>query len=564
MKCFALKSTLALALTLAAAAVSAQSMNDLRNDASTPGDVTTYGMGWGQQRHSALKQVNPGTVKRLAPVWNLSLDNSANASSQPLVIDGIMYVASHTHTIAIDAVSGRQLWKIPVELPADVNAYLCCGTQTRGMAALDGVLYRTTLDAHVVAIHMKDGKPLWKIKAADYKQGYSMTHAPLIAGGVLITGISGGEYGTRGFLNGWDLKTGEKKWHRWTTAAPSEKGGDTWNPEMYKTGGGPTWLTGTYDPELDLVYWGVGNGAPWNAAQRGGDSLYIGSVLAIRPSSGEIVWHYQFTPGDPYDYDGVNELVLAELPVNGKPTKVLMQANRNGFFYVLDRNSGKLLKADPFARKINWATGIDMKTGRPIDTPMTAAVRKTETQTDFIEVWPSVFGGKNWMPMSYDPGRQLAFFNTVNLGMKVKYVKQEKSPAPNWWLGLELGGFVAPEDGMRGALVAWNPATGKKMWEIPSKAPNWAGVLSTASGLVFTGTQTGQFKAHDAKTGKELWSFQTGSGITGLPITWERNGQQYITVLSGAATVYAALAGDPELANIPAGGSVWTFALQKP
>jgi alcohol dehydrogenase (cytochrome c) len=556
--------SITLCLTLTAAAVGAQSLDSLKNDASTPGDVTTYGMSWGQQRHSSLTQVNASTVKRLAPVWNLSLDNSANASSQPLVIDGTMYVATHTHTLAIDAVSGKQKWKSPIELPTDISAFLCCGTQTRGMAALDGVLYRTTLDAHVVAINMKDGKQIWKVKAADYKQGYSMTHAPLIAGGVLITGISGGEYGARGFLDGWDLKTGEKKWHRWTTAAPGEKGGDTWNPEMYKTGGAPTWLTGTYDPELDLVYWGIGNGAPWNAAQRGGDSLYIGSVLAIRPSSGEIVWHYQFSPGDPYDYDGTNELVLADLPVNGKSTQVLMQANRNGFFYVLDRTSGKLLKADQFARKVNWATGIDMKTGRPVDTPMTTAVKKTETQTDFIEVWPSALGGKNWMPMSYDPAHKLAYFNTVNLGMKVKYVKQEKAPAPNWWLGLELGGFVAPEDGMRGALVAWNPATGKKVWEVPTKTPYWSGVLSTAGGLVFTGAQTGEFMAFDAAKGKKLWQFQTGSGITGMPITWEKDGKQYITVLSGAATVYAALAADPELANIPAGGSVWTFALQQP
>jgi alcohol dehydrogenase (cytochrome c) len=538
----------------------AQSLADLRNDAATPGDVTTYGMGWGQQRHTPLASVTPANVARLVPVWNYSLDNSANASSQPLLIDGTMYVASHTHTMAVDAVTGRQKWRTPIEVPADVAGFLCCGIHSRGLAALDGVLYRTTIDAHVVAISMKDGKQLWKSKAADYKQGYSMTHAPLIAGGVLITGISGGEYGTRGFINGWDLKTGEKKWTRYTTALPNEKGGDTWKPGMAETGGGPTWLTGTYDPELDLVYWGTGNGGPWNPAMRGGDSLYICSVLAIRPSTGEVVWHFQFSPGDPYDYDGTNELVLAELPIGGKPTKVLMQANRNGYFYVIDRSSGKFISGTQFAKKVNWASGIDAK-GRPIDTPMTAAVRKTEQQTDFIEVWPSAFGGKNWMPMSYDPTRKLAFFNTINLGMKVKYVTQTRPGGPNWWLGLELGGFEGPEDGMRGALVAWDPVAGKKVWEVPSKAPNWSGVLSTASGLVFVGTQTGQFKAYDAANGKEVWSFQTGSGITGLPIAWERNGRQYITVTSGAATVYAALAGDPELANVPAGGSVWTFAL---
>jgi alcohol dehydrogenase (cytochrome c) len=554
-------------LALAAAApAAAQSMTDLARDATTAGNVLTYGMGWGQQRHSTLKQVTPANVKKLVPVWNYSLDNSANASSQPLVINGTMYIASHSHTMAVDALTGRQKWKTPIELPADINGYLCCGIHSRGLAALDGVLYRTTIDAHVVAVNMADGKQLWKVKAADYKQGYSMTHAPLIAGkganAVLITGISGGEYGVRGFINGWDLKTGEKKWHRWTTASPGEPGGDTWKPGMAETGGAPTWLTGTYDPELDLVYWGSGNGAPWNAAARGGDSLYINSVLAIRPATGEIVWHYQTSPGDPYDHDGTNELVLADLPINGTPTKVVMQASRNGFFYVLDRRNGKLLKADQFAKKVNWASGIDLKTGRPIDTPMTAKLRVTEEMAETVDVWPSAFGGKNWMPMSYDPTRRVAFFNTINLGMTVKYVKQEKPGGPNWWLGLELAGFPAPEDGNRGSLVAWDVANGKKLWETNAKSPNWSGVLSTASGVVFTGTPTGQFKAFDAKNGKELWSFQTGSGITGLPIAWEHQGKQYITITSGSATVWAALSGDPELTNVPGGGALWTFALQ--
>ena len=554
---------LSAAVAAACGPVAAQSLNDLRQDAATPGNVTTYGMGWGQQRHSPLKQITPANVKQLVPVWNLSLDSSANASTQPLLIDGVMYVTTHSHTLAVDALTGRQKWKVPVELPADVNGYLCCGIHSRGAAALDGVLYRTTLDAHVVALSMKDGKQLWKAKAADYKQGYSMTHAPLIAGGVLITGISGGEYGTRGFLNGWDLKTGEKKWHRWTTATGTDKGADTWKPGMAETGGAPTWLTGTYDPELDLVYWGTGNGAPWNAAARGGDSLYIGSVLALKPSTGEVQWHYQFTPGDPYDYDGTNELVLADLNIDGKPTKVVMQANRNGFFYVLDRTNGRLLRANQFAKKVNWATGIDMATGRPIDTPMTAEVRKTEEGKEPIEVWPSAFGGKNWMPMSFDPGRKLAFFNTINMGMKVRYAKQTRPGGPNWWLGLELAGWAQPEDGNRGSLVAWDPVAGKKAWEVNLKSPNWSGVLSTASGLVFVGTQTGEFKAYAAKDGQALWSFQTGSGISGLPIAWEHKGQQYITVTSGAATVWGALSGDPELANVPAGSSLWTFAVKK-
>lgn len=553
----------ALALAAAAACAQAQSLADLRNDAATPGDITTYGMGWAQQRHSPLSAITPANVKGLVPVWNLSLDNSANASSQPLLVGGTMYLATHSHTIAVDPLSGRQLWKTPIDLPADINGYLCCGIHSRGLAVLDGVLYRTTLDAHVVALSMKDGKQLWKSKAADYKQGYTMTHAPLIAGGVLITGISGGEYGARGFINGWDLKTGEKKWHRWTTAAPGEKGGDTWKPGMAETGGAPTWLTGTYDPELDLVYWGTGNGSPWNPVARGGDSLYIGSVLAIRPSSGEIVWHYQFSPGDPFDYDGTNELVLADLPIAGSSGKVLMQANRNGFFYVLDRSNGKLLSGKPFARTINWASGIDMASGRPIETALTQGVKKDMAAGKEVEVWPSAYGGKNWMPMSYDPQRRLVFLNTIDLGMKVKYVEQKRPGGPNWWLGLELGGFVAPGDGMRGSLLAWDPVAGRKVWEVRSKTPHWSGVLSTAGGVVFTGTQTGRFFAVDAASGQELWGFQTGSGITGLPVTWEKDGRQYVTVTSGAATVYGALAGDPELANVPAGSSLWTFALPR-
>ena len=538
----------------------AQTLTDLRNDATTPGNVTTYGMGWAQQRHAVGAQITPANVKNLRAVWNLSLDNSANASSQPLIIDGTMYVATHSHSMAVDPLSGRTKWKTAIDVPADVAGYLCCGIHSRGFAALDGVLYRTTIDAHIVALSMKDGKQLWKVKAADYKEGYSMTHAPLIAGGVLITGISGGEYGIRGFVAGWDLKTGERKWTRYTTAMPGDKGGDTWKPGMADKGGAPTWLTGSYDPELDLIYWGTGNGSPWNPATRGGDSLYICSVLAIRPSTGELVWHYQFSPGDPYDYDGTNELVLADLPIGGKPTKVLMQANRNGYFYVLDRTNGKFISGTQYVKKLTWAQGID-KNGRPIDTPATAALRKTEVQTDFMEVWPSAFGGKNWMPMSYDPGRKLVYMNTINLGMKVKYVEQKRPGGPNWWLGLELGGFPAPEDGIRGTLTAWDPVTGKKVWEYPNKSPFWAGVLSTAGGVVFTGSQTGAFMAFDSGTGQPLWQFQTGSGITGLPIAWEHNGKQYITVTSGSATVYAALAGDPDLANVPAGGSLWTFAL---
>jgi alcohol dehydrogenase (cytochrome c) len=549
---------------LAASALAAgPSADDLKKDGLTPDNVVTYGMGYGQQRYSTLDKINKGNVKRLVPVWNLSLDNSANASTQPLVIDGVMYVATHSATIAIDALSGKQKWKSPVELPADVNGYLCCGIHSRGLAAQDGVLYRTTIDAHVMAVDMASGKTLWKSKAAEYKEGYSMTHAPLIANGVLVTGISGGEYGTRGFLDGWDLKTGKNLWHYFTVPAPDQAGGETWaDKEVYKHGGATTWLTGSYDPDLDLVYWGTGNGGPWNAAFRGKDTVGVCTVLAMRPKTGEVVWSYQFTPGDPYDYDGTNELVHADLNVGGKMTKVIMQANRNGFFYVLDRTNGKLIAANQFAKKVNWASGIDMNTGRPIETQMTRDVRANMVMKDFVDVWPSAFGGKNWMPMSYSPKTKLAYANTLNMGYKYKAIKPEYKMG-SWYLGIDIGGWAEPDDGNRGSLAAIDPLTGKRVWDVPTKIPFWAGVLSTAGDLVFTGAQTGEFLAYDANNGKKLWQFQTGSGIPGLPITWSHKGVQYVTVTSGSATLYGALGGDPGLAQVPAGGSVWTFALLK-
>ena len=540
----------------------AQTVSQLKDDASSTGDVLTYGMGYSQQRYSPLTQINRTTVKDLVPVWNLSLDSSTNASTQPILVNGIIYVATHNATTAIDAVSGRQKWKTPIELPADVNGFLCCGIHNRGMAAFDGVIYRTTIDAHVMAINLADGKVLWKSKAADYKEGYSMTHAPLVANGVLMTGISGGEYGTRGFIDGWDLKTGKQLWRRFTTAGPEDAGAKTWkDPEGYKRGGASTWITGSYDPDLDLVYWGTGNGGPWNAATRGGDSLYICSVLAIRPKTGEVAWFFQFTPNDPYDYDSVNELVIADLKSEGKSVKALIQANRNGFFYVLDRTTGKLLAANQYGKKLNWASGVDMKTGRPIDTDLTKMVKATEEMKEHVDVWPSVFGSKNWQPMSFSPKTQLAYANTLNFGWKYKAVKQQYKQG-EWYLGVDIGGFVEPADGNRGYLSAINPMTGKIAWEVPTKVPFWSGVMSTGGDLVFTGAQTGEFLAFDALTGKKLWQFQTGSGISGLPITWEHKGKQYVTVTSGAATVYAALGGDPNLPPVPAGSSVWTFALK--
>ena len=537
---------------------------DLRKDAATVGDITTYGGGYDLQRYSPLKEINRSNASRLVPVWNLSLANNYPQEGQPLLIDGVMYETTTDATVALDPLTGKQIWRTPITLPQDVHAVACCGSHNRGAAAYQGLLFRGTLDAHVIALDMKTGKEVWRQKAANYLDGYSMTGAPLIANGVVITGIAGGEYGTRGFLDGWDPATGKKLWRRYTTAAPDEPGGDSWaGPEAYLEGGGPTWLTGSYDPDMDLVFWGTGNGGPWNpTGARKGQNLYICSALAIRPKTGEIVWHYQFSPNDPYDYDGVNELVLAELTIEGKERKVILQANRNGFFYVLDRATGELLAANPFVDKINWAEGIDLESGLPIDTEMTKMVRNTPEMDEPVDVWPSALGGKNWMPMSYDPESGLAFANTLNFGYPYRSISETKEPK-TLYLGMEFVGFTWPENGMRGYLKAIEPLTGKTRWQVPSELPNFSGVLSTAGGVVFTGRMDGEFAAYDSATGEKLWGFQTGSGITGIPVTWERNGTQYVTVASGVGGVYSMFSGDERLQNIPPGGSLWTFALFK-
>lgn len=533
----------------------AQDAAALKADHGTPGDVLTYGMGYNNQRYSPLKQINAGNVAKLRPTWAYSLNNPQGQESQPIVHDGVMYVTTFKDTVALDPLTGKQIWKVDHELPQDVFKYACCGILNRGAAIYEGRLYRVTLDAHVIAMDAKTGKQLWKSKAADYKDGHAMTSAPLIAGGVVITGIAGGEYGTRGFIDGWDPATGKHLWKFYTTAAPGEKGGDTWPGDTHAKGGAPTWLTGAYDPELDLVYWGTGNGGPWNPQVRLGDNLYVCSVVAIRPKTGELVWHYQFSPNDPYDYDATEVGMLVDMKVGGKPTKTLIQANRNGFFYVLDRSNGKLLAANPYV-KVNWADRIDLATGRPVESQVTKNIRAGGDEV----VWPSVLGGKNWTPMSWNPATGLAYANTLNISWPYQLAKPEYKKG-EWYLGINFRGVSMPKDQPHGYLSAIDPMTGKSKWQMawPGQ-PSMAGTLSTAGGLVFTGAATGEFMAVDASSGKKLYEFNIGTGIIGLPVTWEMKGKQYVTIVGGAGGVWGLL-GDERMANTPAGGSVWTFSL---
>jgi len=538
-------------------AAHAQTAQELAKGYDDTKNVLNYGMGYNLQRFSPLTQINKETVKKLVPVWSYSFDDNRSEESQPLVYQGVLYVTTNSATMAVDVKTGKQIWKTKVEYPPETPRIVCCGIINRGAALYDGMVFRTTLDANVVALDAKTGKEVWKQNAINFKDGYSMTVAPLVADGVVITGISGAEFGTRLFIDGWDAKTGNHLWRTYTVPSAGEKGVETWAGDTWQHGGGSTWITGSFDPELHTVYWGIGNPGPFNAALRKGDNLYTDSVLALDPKTGKIKWHFQFSPNDPFDYDSVAEMILADIKVNGKPTKVVMDANRNGFFYVLDRTSGKLLAANAYV-KVNWAKGIDMETGRPIETDVAAKARAGEK----VVVWPSILGGKNWEPMSFNPKTGLAYANTLNFGGHYKAIPAEYK-AGDWYLGMDLSDLWEwPKgDEPRGYLKAIDPLTAKAKWQAPSTLPRFSGVLSTAGGVVFSGQLTGEFEAFDADTGKKLWQFKTGSGIEGQPVTWEQDGRQYVAVSSGIGGVYSLFSGDERLKAVPAGGSLWVFAL---
>jgi alcohol dehydrogenase (cytochrome c) len=544
-----------LALNLSAPA---QTLDDLKNDGKNTDNVLTYGMGYHQHRYSTLKQIDKTNIKRLVPVWNLSLDNQWGEQAQPLVYNGVMYVTNARATVAVDLASGRQLWRTPVDWLPETPRVVCCGVSNKGAAILNGKLFRTTLDAHVVALDMKTGKEIWKTKAAEWKDGYSMTVAPQIADGVLITGISGAEFGIRGFIDGWDPETGKQLWRRYTIPARGEKGNETWaqDTNAWEIGGGSSWITGSYDPELDLTYWGVGNPAPWASQSRPGDNLFTSSVLALRPKTGEVVWHYQFTPNDPFDFDANWEMILADIDVEGAKRKVLMQLNRNGFLYVLDRANGQLIAANPY-EKVNWATHIDLKTGRPVETDVATKVRAGEQ----VEMWPSTRGGKNWPHAAYNPETGLLYANTMHRGGIYKHLETKPYVAGQRYQFIENRPTPVQPGEAIGHVDAIDPLTGKPRWRAPlTDHPHWSAMLATGSGLLFTGKMTGEFIALDADSGKTLWQFQTGSGVNAMPITFTQNGRQYVTVLSGVGGLWWNAARQ-QLSNVPQGGSVWTFAL---
>jgi len=541
-------------------------------------NVLNWGINQEGQRYSPLTQVNSKTVAKLVPAWSFSFggEKQRGQESQPLIYNGKMFVTgSYSRIFALDAKTGKKLWKYEHRLPDGIMP--CCDVVNRGAALFDNLVIFSTLDAQLVALNQDTGEVVWKEKVDDYAAGYSNTAAPLIAKGLLLTGVSGGEFGVVGRVEARDPKTGQLVWSRPTVEGHmgykydadgkaidngiSGTTNKTWPGDLWKTGGAATWLGGTYDPSTGLAYFGTGNPSPWNSHLRPGDNLYSSSTVAIDVATGQIKWHYQTTPHDGWDFDGVNEFVTFDQ--GGK--RLGGKADRNGFFYVIDAKNGKLENAFPFVKKITWATGIDLKTGRPNFTPEGRPGDPTKgadgKKGEVVFSAPSFLGGKNQMPMAYSPKTNLFYVPANEWGMEIwnEPVTYKKGAA---FLG--AGFTIKPlNDDYIGALRAMDPKTGKIAWEVKNSAPLWGGVLATAGDLVFYGTPEGYLKAVDAKTGKEMWKFQTGSGVVAPPITWQEGGTQYVAVVSGWGGAVPLWGGEvaKKVNFLEQGGSVWVFKL---
>lgn len=550
----------------------------LDSTAKNPASVLSFGMGTQGQRYSPLTQINDKTVAKLVPAWSFSFggEKQRGQESQPLIHNGKMFVtASYSRIFAIDLKTGAKLWKYEHRLPDGIMP--CCDVVNRGAALYGNLVIFGTLDAYLVALDQNTGKIVWKEKVDDYAAGYSMTAAPLIAEGLLLTGVSGGEFGIVGRVEARNPMTGDLVWSRPTVEGHmghrydkdgkaidngvSGTANKTWPGDLWKTGGASTWMGGTYDPQTKLAYFGTGNPAPWNSHLRPGDNLYSSSTVALDVKTGQIKWAYQNTPNDAWDFDGANEFVTFDM--DGK--RYGGKADRNGFFYVIDANTGKLQNAFPFVKKITWASSIDLKTGRPnfIAAGRPGDPTKGEEGKKGTTVFaaPAFLGAKNQMPMAYSPQTKLFYVPANEWGMDIwnEPISYKKGGA---FLG--AGFTIKPLfDDYIGAMRAVDPKTGKIVWEIKNNAPLWGGVMSTAGNLVFYGTPEGFLKAVDAKTGKELWKFQTGSGVVAPPVTWQDGDTQYVAVVSGWGGAVPLWGGEvaKKVNFLEQGGSVWVFKL---
>lgn len=529
---------------------------------------STYGNGNANTHYSSLSKINTKNVKNLRLAYALSLGTLRSNESTPIVVGDTMYVSSSfgpAHVYALNATSGKIKWVYSPNIPDDVMQYACCDVDSRGVTYADGKIFFGTLDGKLVALDAKDGKKLWEATVVDYKQGSVITSPPLVVKGMVVTGYGGGEYGGHGYLDAYDINTGKLAWKTSSLPdSPDNPLAKTWKNDSYKQGGGDFWLVGSYDPKSNLIYWGTSNPSPWNATIRSTASADFGpytnkwtsSTLAIDATTGKIKWGYQMTPSDAWDYDGVNTKVLADIKVDGKKQPVLMEADRNGYFYVLNRDSGKLLSAQPFVH-VNWSTGIDMKTGMP----HYVESKRPKTKTMATDICPNLLGGANWEPPSYSPKTGLVYISSNNMcqSMQNEAVQYKKG---FFYLGKKFTTQPGP-GGYLGALIAWNPETQKAAWMLKDSLPFNGGVLSTGGNVVFQGTTGGMFRAVNAKTGKVLWEKNLGTGVTAAPITFEENGQQYVAVVAGRSQSIPAFLGKigTRMLETPQGGMLFVFKL---
>jgi alcohol dehydrogenase (cytochrome c) len=526
-----MRSSLAV-IALAAASLHAQSVSFHRivNALSEPQNWLTYWGDYSAQRYRTLKQIDTRNVKDLRLEWMFQTGQSGAFETVPLVVDGIMYfTAANGFAYAVDARSGRQLWQY--KYPMAENIKLCCGTINRGLAMLDGRLFMATPDAHVIALEASTGQMLWNTAMAPDHAEYGATLAPLAVNGKVIMGVSGGEFGIRGFVDAYDAATGARAWRFYTIPAKGEPGGDTWAADSWQRGGGPTWMTGTYDPKLNTLYWGVGNPGPDLYGDiRKGDNLYTASLVALDADTGKLKWHFQFTPHDTHDWDANETPMLLDLKWKGRDRKVVVQANRNAFFYVLDRETGEFLMGRSFARQ-TWAKELD-KNGRPI------LLGNPEPSAEGTHLCPGLAGAANWMAPSYNPETGWFYFSVREQCDDYFAAPPVYVAGKAFWGSMSRGQTEEKEWGL---LKALDPLTGETKWDFRYFRAPWAGTLATAGGLIFSGDEDGYFMAFDAKTGKNLWKVNTGNRLVTAPITYEIKGRQYVTMPSGSALMTFAL-----------------------
>ena len=504
----------------------------IRGAAGEPGAWLTYSGGYAGHRFSPLAEITPANASRLRPVWVYQAGEAGSVQTTPLVADGVMYVTeARSRVTALDLRTGRPLWRFEPALPKDLKV-IGFGPSNRGVALLDGTVYVGTLDAHLVALDAGSGAVRWDVTVADNALGYAISAAPLAIEGKIVIGVSGGEAGIRGFLDAYDARTGRRVWRTYTVPGPGEPGHESWGGESWKTGGGATWLTGSYDPELNLLYWGVGNPSPdWNGDARPGDNLYTCSLLALDAATGARRWHFQFTPHDTHDWDANQIPVLLDAPFGGRPRRMVAIANRNGFYYLLDRESGEFLLGVPYAKQ-NWAKGLDPK-GRPV------VIEGTEpSEKGAVFVWPSAQGATNWFSPAYSPDTGLVYVPIREMGSY--YYKGEATYVPGRAF-LGGGQSLGPGDEAYGAVRALDALSGRTRWEFRLLSPLWSGVMATAGGLVFGGTNEGNVYALDARTGTPVWEFQTGGRCNANPISFQLDGRQHVAMAAGQALFVFAL-----------------------